>query len=67
MTEGHRRMWLPVEFNGWVYLAVTYEMTFETKAARNGKRYPEEYREICSEGARFYHVKNSFKRRRKQA
>jgi len=62
----YRRMWLPVEFNGGVYLAVTYEMTFETKAARNGKSYPEEYRELCSEGARFYHVKNGFKKRRKK-
>ena len=61
----YRRMWLPVEFNGESYLAVTYEMTASTKTARNGKRYPEEYRKICSEGAKYYHVKNSFKTRRK--
>ena len=62
----YRRMWLPVEFCGEIYLAVTYEMTFETKAARNGKSYPEEYRELCSEGARFYYIKNAFKKRRKK-
>ena len=63
----YRRMWLPVEFNGETYLAVTYEMTAATKAARSGKRYPEEYRKICSEGARFYRVKNNFTTRRKRA
>ena len=63
----YRRMWLPVEFNSETYLAVTYEMTAATKAARHGKRYPEEYRKICSEGARFYHVKNSFTTKRKRA
>ena len=63
----YRRMWLPVEFNGESFLAVTYEMTIATKAARSGKRYPEEYRKLCSEGARFYHVKNNFTTRRKRA
>ena len=61
----YRRSWLPVEFDGEDYLAVTYEMTAATKAARNGKPYPEEYRKLCSEGARFHHVKNSFIKRRK--
>lgn len=63
----YRRMWLPVEFSGESYLAVTYEMTAATKAARSGKRYPEEYRKIYSEGARFYRVKNNFTTRRKRA
>ena len=62
----YRRMWLPVEFNGETYLAVTYEMTIATKAARSGRMYPEEYQRICSEGARFYRVKNSFTARRKK-
>ena len=62
----YRRIWVPIEFNGETYLAVTYEMTFMTKAARNGKRYSEEYRKLCSEGARFYRVKNNFTTRRKK-
>ena len=62
----YRRIWVPIEFNGETYLAVTYEMTFMTKAARRGKRYSEEYRKLCSEGARFYRVKNNFTTRRKK-
>ena len=61
----YRRMWLDVEFDGVVYQAVTYEMTAETKAARDGKPYPEEYRMLCSEGARIHHVKNGFTTKRK--
>ena len=61
----YRRMWLDVEFDGVVYQAVTYEMTAETKAARDGRPYPEEYRMLCSEGARIHHVKNGFTKRRK--
>ena len=61
----YRRMWLEVEFEGESYLAVTYEMTVATKAARAGRKYPEEYRKICSEGARFHHVKNGFTTKRK--
>ena len=51
--------------DGVVYQAVTYEMTAETKAARDGRPYPEEYRMLCSEGARIHHVKNGFTKRRK--
>ena len=61
----YRRMWLDVEFAGDAYLAVTYEMTAETKAARNGKPYPETYRMLCSAGARYHHVRNGFTKRRK--
>ena len=46
----YRRMWLDVEFDGVVYQAVTYEMTSETKAARDGMPYPEEYRMLCAAG-----------------
>ena len=63
----YRRMWLDVEFEGEIYLAVTYEMTAATKAARDGRPYPEEYRKLCSEGAQFHHIKNRFTRRRKRA
>ena len=61
----YRRMWLDVEFDGGVYQALTYEMTAETKAARDGKPYPEEYRMLCSAGARYHHVKNAFTKKRK--
>ena len=61
----YRRMWLDIEFNGSVYQAATYEMTAETKAARDGKPYPEEYRMLCSAGARYHHVKNAFTKKRK--
>ena len=61
----YRRMWLDVEFEGETYLAVTYEMTIMTKIARRGRKYPEEYRRICSEGAHFHHVKNGFTTKRK--
>lgn len=60
----YRRMWLDVEFKRETYQAVTYEMTAETKLARNGLSYPEEYRKICSAGAKFRHVKNQFVKRR---
>ena len=40
-------------------------MTAETKAARDGKPYPEEYRMLCSAGARYHHVKNGFHQKEK--
>ena len=61
----YRRIWLDVQFQGETYLAVTYEMSAATKAARSGRKYPEEYRKICSEGAHFHHVKNGFTTKRK--
>ena len=61
----YRRIWLDVQFQGETYLAVTYEMSAATKAARSERKYPEEYRKICSEGARFHHVKNGFTTKRK--
>ena len=63
----YRRMWLPVEFNSETYLAVTYEMTAATKVAREGQPYPEDYRRMCSTGARFYHVPNKFVKKRKSS
>lgn len=44
--------------------ALVYEMTEETKAMRNGCVYPEEYRQICMEGALFHKIKNNFIRKR---
>ena len=62
----YRRMWLEVEFNGESYTALTYEMTAETKAQRNGQKYPDEYRKLCSIGAKFHKVKNAFARKKKK-
>ena len=62
----YRRIWLEVEFEGDRYIAVTYEMSTETKAAREGQPYPEDYRKMCSDGAKFYHVPNKFTIRRRK-
>ena len=52
--------------DGTEYPALVYEMTEETKAARNGMAYPEEYRILCRNGARLRKIPNSFTRKRKQ-
>ena len=41
-------------------VAMTYVMTEETRKEREGKPYPEDYRIICSVGARYWGVKDSF-------
>ena len=58
----YRRLWLEVEFDGGIYQAITYEMSRWTKFIRRRKRYPEEYRKICSFGADYYGIKNNFKK-----
>ena len=58
----YRRLWLEVEFDGGSYQAITYEMSRWTKFIRRRKRYPEEYRKICSFGADYYGIKNNFKK-----
>ena len=58
----YRRLWLEVEFDGGVYQAITYEMSRRMKFIRCIKRYPEEYRKICSFGADYYGIKNNFKK-----
>ena len=58
----YRRLWLEVEFDGGIYQAITYEMSRWTKFIRRSKRYPEEYRKICSFGADYYGIKNNFKK-----
>jgi hypothetical protein len=58
----YRRLWLEVEFDGGIYQAITYEMSRWTKFIRSSKRYPEEYRKICSFGADYYGIKNNFKK-----
>ena len=62
----YRRIWLEVEYGDETYLAVTYEMSIETKAARDGKPYSEDYRVLCSEGAKVHKIKNNFTKRRKK-
>ena len=58
----YRRMWVDIEFQGETYQAVTYEMAYQTKLARDGKCYPDAYRAICSAGAEYYGIKNNFKK-----
>ena len=57
----YRRSWLEVEWRGFVYKAVTYEMTLSTKMARRKKPFPEGYRQLCSSGADFHNIPNAFK------
>ena len=58
----YRRIWVDVEFEDCFYQAITYEMSRWTKFIRRSKRYPEEYRKICSFGADYYGIKNNFKK-----
>lgn len=46
--------------------ALVYEMTEETKAARNGMAYPEEYRIMCRDGARIHQIPNYFTKKRRK-
>jgi len=48
----YMRKLVDVVYNGTHFTALTYEMTPETKRVRNGQPYSEEYRRICSEGAK---------------
>ena len=61
----YRRIWVDVEFEDCTYQAVTYEMAWQTKIARDRIRYPEEYRLLCSTGARVHNIKNNFTKKRK--
>ena len=61
----YRRIWVDVEFEDCTYQAITYEMSWQTKIARDRKPYPEEYRLICSTGARAHFIKNNFTKKRK--
>lgn len=57
----YRRSWLEVEWRGYVYKAVTYEMTPATKLARWELTFSPEYRLICSKGATLNKIPNAFK------
>ena len=61
----YRRIWVDVEFEDSVYQAVTYEMAWQTKVVRDRIKYPEEYRLLCSAGARVHNIKNNFTKKRK--
>ena len=41
-------------------VAMTYMMTEETRKEREGKPYPDDYRILCSVGARYWGVKDAF-------
>lgn len=65
--EGFPNIYGSVQVNAWLdakhcVAAQTYMMTATTKAARNGRPYPREYRLICSTGAEYHGVKNEFRR-----
>lgn len=65
--EGFPNIYGSVQVNAWLdakhcVAAQTYMMTARTKAARNGRPYPREYRLICSTGAEYHGVKNEFRR-----
>lgn len=62
----YQRLWLEVEFLGEQYIALVYQMTPATKFARTGMKYPEEYRQMCSDGAKYYKVPNKFSKKRKK-
>ena len=61
----YRRIWVDVEFEDCTYQAITYEMSWQTKIARDRKPYPEGYQKICSNGARAHFIKNNFTKKRK--
>ena len=46
--------------------ALVYEMTEETKVARNGMAYPEEYRKMCRDGALIHQIPNDFTKKRRK-
>ena len=61
----YRRITVNVEYKKRIYSVITYEMEEETKKARHGKKYPENYRKLCSLGARLHNIKNGFIKKRK--
>jgi len=61
----YKRYTVGVHMDGKAYPALVYEMTEATKHARDGKPYPEGYRQICRDGARHHKIKNNFIKKRK--
>ncbi len=56
----YKRVFLEVFFCGAYINAYTYIMTPEARRKRAGMPYPEHYRRICEEGARYTGIKNVF-------
>ena len=63
--QTYKRYLVEIEFNGDQYMALTYEMTEATKAARDDQPYPEDYRKICSAGAKAHGIPNQFTKKKK--
>lgn len=63
--EGYPRVYIrllvDIEHCGNVYQAITYEMYWETKITRDGLKYPQKYRHLCSVGAKTHKIRNCFK------
>ncbi len=66
--EGYPRIYGCVELDAiidpehWVS-AFTYVMTEATRRDREGKKYPEDYRLICSAGAQWHGIRDEFHRK----
>lgn len=62
--EGYPRVYtrflVDIEHQGKVCQAITYKMTEQTRQDREGLKYPEEYRQICSVGAQIHKIRNNF-------
>jgi gamma-glutamylcyclotransferase (GGCT)/AIG2-like uncharacterized protein YtfP len=56
----YKRKQVTVLYLGEYINAYTYIMTPETRRKRAGIPYPEHYRRICAEGARYTGIKNVF-------
>ncbi len=56
----YERYFVDVEINGMKVSAIVYEMTPQSKQARDGERYSNSYRQVCSEGAAKNGVINAF-------
>ena len=59
--EDARRILRAIRFSS----TLGFKIEEETKKARHGKKYPENYRKLCSLGARLHNIKNGFIKKRK--
>lgn len=58
--EIYRRSRLDVQWQKYLYSAITYEMAPATKLARRNLPFPSNYRKICSIGADFHKIPNAY-------
>jgi len=61
----YRKICLEVIYQKSRCLAIIYMMTEASKAERNDKPYPPEYRQLCSDAAKFHKISNAFRRKSK--